>query len=132
MAKGQRRDPRKEAFWRGVLGRFGKSGLSVRAFCRREKITEPAFYAWRRIVAERNEERGQIHPRTRNRRTTRPCVPAFVPLVVRGTSTPVADTRIIVELRGGRVLRLPASVAGERLTELVRAVEAVAIAEGGA
>lgn len=131
MAKGQQRDPRKEAFWRGVLGRFDRSGLSVRGFCRQENITEPAFYAWRRIVAERDAERRQVHPRPRKQRTTRPCVPAFVPLVLRNESASVADTGIIVELRNRRVLRLPAGVAAERLTELVRAVEAVTM-EGGA
>jgi len=48
------RDAAKERFWRDVLKRQAKSGLSVRAFCQRERLTESAFYAWRRTVAERN------------------------------------------------------------------------------
>ena len=114
MAKGQQRDPRKEAFWRGVLARFAKNGLSVRAFCRREKVTEPAFYAWRRVIQDRDSERPQTSP-------------AFVPLVVRNEPAPV--TEIAVELRGGRILRLPVAITAERVTELVRAVEAVAEGE---
>lgn len=113
MAKGQQRNVKKEAFWRGVLARFAGSGLSVRAFCRREKVTEPAFYAWRRVVGERDSQRGQA-------------APAFVPLMVRDESAPVTDAGIIVELRGSRVLRLPAAVTAERLAELIRAVESVA------
>ncbi len=113
MAKGQQRNLKKEAFWRGVLARFAKSGLSVRAFCRREKVTEPAFYAWRRVVGERDAQR-------------REAAPAFVPLVVRDEPVPAADAGITVELRGGRILRLPMTIVAERLAELVRAVESVA------
>ena len=50
MAKGQQRDPAREAKWRTILARHGKSGLSVRAFCRREGLTESAWYAWRRTI----------------------------------------------------------------------------------
>jgi hypothetical protein len=46
------RDAAKERFWRDVLKRFAASGLSVRAFCRNEKLAESAFYAWRRKVGE--------------------------------------------------------------------------------
>jgi hypothetical protein len=31
----------------GALARFRSSGLSVRAFCDRELLSEPSFYAWR-------------------------------------------------------------------------------------
>ena len=42
------RDVAKERFWRGVLKKFAAGGLSVRAFCRQERLSEPSFYAWRR------------------------------------------------------------------------------------
>ncbi len=45
MAKGQQRDVKREAFWRGVLARFAKSGMSILAFCRSEKVTEATLYA---------------------------------------------------------------------------------------
>ena len=50
------RDPGREAFWRQTLANFGKSGLSVREFCRREKLHESAFYAWRRTIKERRPQ----------------------------------------------------------------------------
>ena len=34
--------------WRGLLQRQGSSGLSIAAFCRREGVSQPSFYAWRR------------------------------------------------------------------------------------
>lgn len=53
MARSER-DPQREQYWRDTLARFGTSGLSVREFCRREKLGEPLFYAWRRTIAERD------------------------------------------------------------------------------
>ena len=110
MAKGQERDPKREAYWRRMIGRWHDSGLGIRAFCRREKLSEPSFYSWRRVLQERDQER---HPE-----------PAFVPVVVsQEQPLPVASERITVRLRGGRVLHLPGSMATERLAEIVHAIE---------
>ncbi|MGA9208686.1 MAG: hypothetical protein WB347_12845 [Terriglobales bacterium] len=103
------RDPGREAFWRQTVANFRKSGLSVREFCRREKLHESAFYAWRRTIKERG-------PRQRGRKP-----PAFVPLVL-GDMHPAAS--ITLELRGGRFLRLSESFPVERLASLVLALEA--------
>jgi transposase-like protein len=51
----QRRvDPEKEQFWCLVLEEHSKSGLSAREFCRRESISEPSFYSWRRKFRQRD------------------------------------------------------------------------------
>src|SRR5262249_51653247 len=34
--------------WHQRLQRFARSGLSITAFCEREGISPPSFYAWRR------------------------------------------------------------------------------------
>lgn len=119
------RDPRRERFWRDVLARFRSSGLSVRAFCRQEHLGEPLFYAWRRTIAERDGK----PPATGKRSTvgkrssrSRPAHPAFLPLVIRPGAPPPAG--IVVELRGGRMLRLPESMPVVRVAELIRALEA--------
>jgi hypothetical protein len=147
----KQRDPRLEAFWRNVLAKFRDSALSVRAFCREQKLTEPAFYAWRRIIRERDGERcviggrdarrkeasrvGQRRPASRKRfdrestAERRPVGPAFVPLAVCGTRHGGTEGSIIVELRGERALRVPLATSAERLAELVRALEA-AVSEG--
>jgi hypothetical protein len=120
----KQRDPRLEAYWRNVLAKFRDSGLSVRAFCRREKVTEPAFYAWRRVIRERDAQRGDV----RASRKRQPVPPAFVPLAV-CDARPGGEGNIIVELRGERTLRLPLATSAERLAELVVALEA-AVSEG--
>jgi hypothetical protein len=111
MARG-RRDPKRERLWRDVLRRHKGSGLTVRAFCAREQLAETAFHAWRRILRERDAERRPVP------------APAFVPVVVREAerSEPAA-AGIAIKLRGGRVMRLPASMPVERVAALVRAIE---------
>jgi transposase-like protein len=107
------RDGKREAFWRGVLKRHARSGHSVRAFCRREQLSEPSFYAWRRTIQERDTT-GQHSPR-----------PAFLPAAISPTIRDAAppDSGLVIELRGGRRLRLPASMAAARVAELVQALE---------
>jgi transposase-like protein len=34
--------------WAATIGRHGRSGLSVDAFCRREDVSPSSFYRWRR------------------------------------------------------------------------------------
>jgi hypothetical protein len=110
MAKNMR-DPAREARWRWLLAAQRKSGLSVRAFCARERVPESAFYAWRREIGLRDQEKVG---------TT--AAPAFVPVVM-AENEPGRGTQVTIELLGGRVLHVPAMVSAARVTELVRAVE---------
>jgi transposase len=48
---GRRGDRERRRFWREVIGRQRASGLCVRAFCLREELSEPSFYAWRKRLA---------------------------------------------------------------------------------
>jgi len=103
-----RRDSSKERFWRDALRRFAASGLSVRAFCKRERLTESAFYAWRRTIGERSG--------------TGNSGPTFVPAVV--TAQPRSESSIAIELTGGCVLRFLGASATEQLADLVIALQA--------
>jgi hypothetical protein len=107
MAERQR-DLEKERCWREVLARQASSGLSGRAFCRQEQLAESAFYAWRRTIGQRDVQRA----------SAKAC-PAFVPVAV--TGSPRAG--FVLELAGGRVLRLPETIPIERLAEFVVALE---------
>jgi hypothetical protein len=112
-----KRDATKEALWRDAIGRQARSGLSVREFCRRNRLSEPSFHERRRTYRERDAV-GAATP------------PAFVPVVVRDVQPAVtmADANLVIELRGGRLLRLPGSMPAGRVAELVRALEAEATA----
>ena len=45
-----------EAFWRKTLSDRLQSGLSIRAFCEREGLSEPAYHYWRRELKKRDAE----------------------------------------------------------------------------
>ena len=107
------RDARKEAFWRGVLKRQKKAGVSVRAFCRREGVGESNFYAWRRAIAQRDAEE---------------VVPAFVPIVSREA---FSGGEIVLELRSGRKLKFDAETSVERVAAIVRVLESESEGGGG-
>ena len=121
MARGQRSVER-EKLWRGVLARFSKSQLSIRAFCTRERLSEPAFYFWRRTLAERDAATRSA-PRAPSARRKRK-QPAFLPVVMRPEPPTPPTPGISLELRGGRTLWLPESMPVERLAELIAAIEA--------
>jgi len=106
----KQRDLAKESRWRDILKRHTASGLSVRAFCQQEQVTESSFYAWRRTIGGRS---------SKERPTSK--LPAFVPAVV--TSESLRDTSIAIELAGRCVLRLPESISATRIAELVHALE---------
>jgi transposase len=106
MAK-QQRNPAKEALWRKTFAQFTSSGLSVREFCKRENVTESAFYAWRRTIGERDGASDSE--------------PAFVPAVINGEAD--HESPLVLALASGLELRLPSAIPAARLADVVRALE---------
>ena len=101
---GPGRDLEKERTWRAVLDRQRQSGLSVRAFCERGRISEASYDVWRREFQRRDQESPigrqldrEFHVRPPSRSasvastsTKRPVdSPAFVPVVIEPGGTPV-------------------------------------------
>jgi hypothetical protein len=97
---------KREATWRRVVGGHAKSGMSIRAYCAKHRMKEPAFYWWRAELARRDAAKPKA---------------AFVPVVVQAAEFAGMEG-ISIELRGGRVLRLP-MLAVAQVVELVRAIE---------
>jgi hypothetical protein len=81
--------------------------MSIRAYCAKMRVKEPAFYWWRAELARRDAAKPKA---------------TFVPVVVKAPVVGKAEG-ISIELRGGRVLRLPAMPMGQ-VAELIRAIEA--------
>lgn len=115
-----RRDVAKERGWRDVLARRVASGLSVRAFCRRAGLCEASFYAWRRTIRERDGKQAPLWmARALQGRLAK--APAFVPAMISGESR--CDAAIVIELAGGRTLKLPEAMDAARVAEIVHALE---------
>jgi transposase-like protein len=111
------RSGEREAFWRGEVASHTASGLSVRRFCQERGLSEPSFYAWRRTLQDRDQT----------------ALPEFVPVHLTpqasasptaASGAPASSERITIELRGGRVVHLPETMATERLVALLRGLEA--------
>lgn len=47
---------RKRSEWLDRLRRFSRSNLSVTEFCRREQVSVPSYYHWRRQLADAMSE----------------------------------------------------------------------------
>jgi hypothetical protein len=84
-------DPALQELWRQRLRRFERSGLSAVAFCAKERISVPSFYAWRRRLSRQD---------ARPLRTTAADA-RLVPVRVLPAPAPVE-----LALPGGTVLRL--------------------------
>lgn len=117
-----RRDRRKEAFWRRMMRGQAKSGLSIRAWCRRHDLTEASFYWWRGQLARRDAEGPKVTSARRPSAT-------FVPVRV-AAERPPADSpsmsslngptgQIEIVLPGGRCVRLVGPVDRKALSNVL-------------
>ena len=101
---GRRQSDDRVTYWQGLISRQQKSGLSIAAFCRQEKVSEPSFFSWRRRLA--------------GAATT----PQFIPVAL--TAPPRAEFEI--RLPGGESIVVPADfdqAALQRLLDVVRQPE---------
>jgi transposase len=99
-----------EQFWRAMLRRWHSSGLSVRAFCEEHGLAVPAFYAWRRTVAEREPAVGFVPVQV---------IPEPEPRVM--AAGPPSSLELV--LGAGRVLRVAPGFDGPTLKRLLALLE---------
>src|SRR3954468_19260332 len=91
---GCRPDPALQHLWRQRLQRFERSGLSAVAFCAKEGVSTPVFYAWRRRLRQSSAQQA-VRP---------PPPPGAAPRLAPVHLPPAAPVELL--LRGGGVLRL--------------------------
>jgi hypothetical protein len=97
----------RESYWRIVIGRWRRSGQSVRTFCRAEGISEPSFYGWRRRLEPADQPK-----------------PAFLPVhLVANQADQPATQAIEVVLVNGRTLRVSPGFDLHTLMTLVEILE---------
>ena len=116
MSRQGKRDLGKERFWRRALRQWRRSGLSVRAYCAEHGLTEALFYAWRRVIAERDQELAGVHAKPARRpESAKSDAPVFVPLRVIES----ASTAIEVVLPRGLVVRILRGFDADALRQLL-------------
>jgi transposase len=111
MSTNKQRSSSKERFWRRMLRRCRSSGLSVRAFCEEQGLSEPSFYAWRRTLTERDA-----------------AAIRFVPVQVTPPPQPITTAEgsagaVELVLGAGRRLRIGPGFDGPTLTRLLALLE---------
>jgi transposase-like protein len=115
MARGDR-GLSKEQFWRGILRRWDGCKQTVREFCAEHGVSEPSFYAWRRIIAQRDQQ--SAAPRVPT--TPSEDLPTFVPLTV---TPPLPNPILEVVVGSGRVVRVPSDFDAATLRRLLAVLE---------
>lgn len=118
----RQRDTEKARHWRRMISAQRGSGLSVRAFCSQQRLSEPSFYAWRRTLAQRKADPQRTQG---TRRCNTP--PAFVNLTTRGAAPlaaamfqPAAPLELVHPR--GHVLRIAASCDPQTLAMVLLAL----------
>ena len=79
------RDLGKEEYWRRVIERWQRSGLSVAAYCRREDLAACSLHWWRQELKRRDSEN-----------------PAFLPVQVADALSASVKNEIEIVLTSGR------------------------------
>jgi transposase len=110
---GRASNERKAIEWRQRIGRWRRSGLSIAEFTRREQVSQPSFYAWRKRLRERSS-----HPQR----------PVFVPVEL--SAPTLSRGGIQIELPGGAVVMLPAEASAALVTTAIRAAMNTAAMSG--
>ena len=106
MAKSVHGRPSREPFWRQVLARWKRSGLSVRAFCGAEGLNPMTFYWWRRELGRRDQPQ-----------------PSFLPVRVLAETTELSTVGIEVVLANGRSVLVSAGLDSRTLVQVVELLE---------
>jgi hypothetical protein len=107
MPQGKPRDLDKEQHWRHLIDQWQRSGLSVRAFCQRQHLAVPSFYAWRRTLRQRDASAPPV---------------TFLPVHVR-PDDPDTPPPLELVLANGYCLRIPRGYDDTQLRQLLRTLE---------
>jgi hypothetical protein len=122
----------RDRFWRAMLRKQRRSGLTVRAFCRQEQLSEPSYYAWRREIARRDlvsqspEQPGWASNAVLSTRAKKPLAvsPVFQELAILGDDgrrgTPAC---LEIVLPDGCQVRVPSEVDRTLLADVIAMLE---------
>jgi transposase-like protein len=110
----------KEDFWRMIIADQQASGLSARAFCKRDGISESMFYNWRSKLAARDSSPPAD--------TTPQLIPVAVssktrsPILANGNEPENTSQQIEIQTPGGFMLRVSDAIGSSSLGRLLSVV----------
>lgn len=133
----RRRDEGKERFWRGVMGRWRRSGLGVRDFCDLEDLSEASFYAWRRELLLRDREKQPVARTQDGKVAQQGPTPLFVPVrieddaasnVANSTASDAISDEIRILVGAGREVRVGSRFDSQALMRVLLVMQELASA----
>ena len=116
----------KQEYWRSVLRRQKRSGLSVRQFCTEHRLSQASFYSWKRKIASRDRQAGirsggKGRKRSRTQTVTKPDekTAVFIPVRLGAAAGGVLE---VVHPRG-YVVRVPAVFDENSLRQVLHVLD---------
>jgi transposase-like protein len=117
--RGRERDIGKERFWRDVIRRHKRSGQTITEFCHEHHLCESSFHAWRRTIAERDQQTKHTPMRVGNSDK----LPAFVPLRLSPAPETPKTSPLEVVVGSNRVIRVSPGFDAVTLRRLLTTLE---------
>jgi len=116
----------KQEYWRSVLRRQERSGLSVRQFCTDHQLSQASLYSWKRKIANRDRRAG-VRSERKGRKRSQPETVAkpdentavFVPVRL---GTAAGSVLEVVHPRG-HVVRVPAVFDENSLRQVLHVLD---------
>ena len=105
MSEEQKSDTDQQQFWQMVIETWQSSGLSIRQFCKKESLSEPSFYSWRKKLTGDNSEQDTQH---------KPEAPAFIEVAIPQNNSAAIELLLI----SGSTLKIPAGVDAKTLMNI--------------
>ena len=106
MSIEQKPDTDQQQFWQMVIETWQSSGLSVRQFCKKESLSEPSFYSWRKKLTGDNSEQDNQHESEPS---------AFIEVAIPKNNSAAIE----LLLSCGSILKIPVGVDDKTLTTVV-------------
>ena len=109
MSRKQKTNVSRRQYWQGKLESWRAGGLSVRQFCKRQGVSEPSFYCWRKKLAKDGTVNCGKEPRLSS---------SFIEVALPG------DKPVTLELvlASGHTLRIVSGIDSETLTNVLSAL----------
>ena len=108
--------------WQDVIRRQEESGLSVAAFCREQQVPPASFFAWRKKLAEADQQANAASGRDAD--ASHEVRAQFVPIAI----SPVPPSSATFEIAGpdGYRVVVPTPFDGGSLREILRVLKEIA------
>jgi hypothetical protein len=117
------------AEWRARLGRWRRSRLSIAEFCRREQLSQPSFFAWRRRLADLGVPSADRRQRSNTTGQERSGPNKKTPRLVQLAPLAWPQAAIQIALPSGALVTLPSHASSELVSAAIRAAMRAPAAE---